>query len=75
MGEFTCERCGLTYPKTRSDEECWKEMYELMPEAIHHETAVICDDCFKEFMEWFKTLTESDKKKMREKYNSERKAH
>lgn len=75
MREFTCESCGLTYPKTRSDEECWKELNEIMPEALHDETAVICDDCWQEFIVWFKKLSDSDKKKMRDQYYSERKSH
>lgn len=71
MSDFTCERCGLSYPKIRSEEECTKEFLENFPElkGQNHEIAVICDDCFKEFMEWFKTLTESDKKRMRDKHN------
>ena len=66
MNKFTCERCGEMYDKTRSDEECWKEFHELMPEATHDEIAIICDDCWLEFMEWFKTLSPAQKKKMRE---------
>lgn len=64
----------MTYPKTRSDEEVIKEFLQLFPEVSHHEIAVICDDCFVEFMEWFKTLTEKDKQKMRDDYTKE-KAH
>ena len=66
MDQYICDRCGETYDKTRSNEDCWKEVDEIMPEAIHDEMAVVCDDCWLEFMEWFKRLTPHQKKKMRE---------
>jgi len=66
MKTYTCEICYETYESDRSDEECWAELYELIPEDIVHDTGVVCDDCYIEFMEWFTALTEEEKKKLRE---------
>ena len=50
---FTCERCGGTWEKVRSDEEALTEAESLWtPETMAHPQAIICDDCFGEFMEW-----------------------
>lgn len=68
MSKYTCEICEESYERERSDEECLKEVAEIMPETIHDEMAIICDDCWIEAMEWYKTLTEAQKKKMREDY-------
>jgi hypothetical protein len=52
---FTCERCGGTFGKTRSDEEAVAEAESLWaPEALADPQAVICDPCFQEFMAWAK---------------------
>jgi len=50
---FTCARCGVTHEKVRSDEEAIAEAESLWtPETMAEPQAVICDDCFQEFMEW-----------------------
>lgn len=50
---FTCEQCGGTFPKIRSDEEAMAEARSLWtPEAMADPQAVICDDCFQEFIAW-----------------------
>ena len=52
---YTCERCGGTFEKIRSDEEAMAEARSLWtPETMADEQCVICDDCFGEFMEWAK---------------------
>jgi len=54
IGEsFTCARCGETHEKVRSDEEAMAEAEALWTaETMAHPQAVICDDCFQEFMAW-----------------------
>ena len=50
---FTCDRCGAMHEKVRSDEEAMAEAESLWtPETMTHPQAVVCDDCFREFMEW-----------------------
>lgn len=66
---YCCSQCGETYEKTRPAEDCWKEVNEIMPEAIHDDMAIVCDDCWQEFMIWFKSLTPEQKKKMRDEHN------
>ena len=54
IGEsYTCERCSGTFKKVRSDEEAMAEADSLWtPETMADEQAVICDDCFREFIAW-----------------------
>lgn len=44
--EFTCQACGGTFGKLRSDAEALREVGR---DALAHPAglAVICDDCFK----------------------------
>ena len=50
FGEFTCDECGGTFPKAWSDEEALAEADGLFGAA--GPLAVICDDCWREFMPW-----------------------
>jgi len=68
MSKYTCANCNETYKKVRSDEECWKEFHETMPEAEHDEIGVLCDDCWRDFMVWFKTLSKEQKQNMRDEF-------
>ena len=56
IGEpYTCACCGSTFTKVRSDEEAMAEAGSLWtPETMADPQAVICDPCFREFMEWAK---------------------
>ena len=60
IGEpYTCERCGGAFEKTRSDEEAIAEARSLWKPGTdadidREEQAIICDPCFREFMEWAK---------------------
>lgn len=74
MSEFTCYKCKITYQK-RNDEE-WnefkaaEEMLALYPETKNHPTYILCDDCNEEFKVWFSTLTDEQKKKMRDDFDN-----
>jgi hypothetical protein len=54
VGEsFTCARCGTVHEKGWSDEEAMAEAEDLWtPETMADPQAIVCDDCFREFMEW-----------------------
>ncbi len=56
IGEpYICGRCGGRFEKVRSDEEAMAEAVSLWtPETMADEQAVVCDSCFREFMEWAK---------------------
>lgn len=56
IGEsYTCDRCGGAFEKARSDEDAMAEANSLWtPETMADEQAVICDDCFQEFIAWAK---------------------
>jgi hypothetical protein len=61
IGEsYICDCCGGTFVKTRSDEEALAEARsEWKPGgegdvSNPEDNAVICDDCFRELMEWAK---------------------
>lgn len=43
---FTCARCGQTFGKTRTDDECREEMESHFGFVPDEDIAIICDDCF-----------------------------
>lgn len=49
--EYTCSVCHETYLKTWTDEDAMKECDENFPEMVGKPVAVVCDDCYQEFME------------------------
>lgn len=72
MSEYTCFKCKQTF--LTGDNEEWnsfkaaEEMLRLYPETKNDPTDVLCDDCNQEFVKWFATLTEEEKRKMRENF-------
>jgi hypothetical protein len=44
---FTCDACGETFPKERSDEEAIAESKLLWPGHDPNELSTVCDDCFR----------------------------
>lgn len=51
---FTCAKCGLKFKGLQSDKEAEAEMKANFGEDTKKEDcAVLCDDCYKEFMKWF----------------------
>ena len=52
--EFTCAHCRGSFTKARSDEEALAECRENFSEAemSAEGLAVLCDDCYNEFMCW-----------------------
>ncbi len=73
MSEFTCYKCQQTYPIRNDDEwnnyKAAEELLTLYPETKNDPTDVLCDDCNEDFKKWFATLTEEQKKKMRDDFN------
>lgn len=73
MSEFTCFKCNKTYKKFNDDSwndlKAAEELLTLYPEAKNAPTAVLCDDCNEKFKKWFATLTEAQKKKMRDDFH------
>jgi len=65
MTEYICALCQETHTCNRSNEDVWKEVNEIMPESIYDEMALVCDDCYIDFMDWFKSLTTEQKEKMK----------
>ena len=49
--EYTCEYCGNTYLKNRSDEEALKESELLWGHLAVSERVVVCEDCYKDAMQ------------------------
>lgn len=70
MSEFTCFNCKLTYKKINDDNwnefKAAKELLELYPECKNDATESLCDDCNELFRKWFLTLTDEEKKIMRD---------
>lgn len=49
---FTCSQCGDTFPKGWSDEGAAAERDELWAGVDPADCVIVCDDCFKEMLEW-----------------------
>jgi hypothetical protein len=52
-GDFTCEVCGNTYTKARSDEEAFAECeanFGVTP--AKSDCGIVCEECYQKFMEW-----------------------
>ncbi len=75
MSEFTCSKCLHTFNKTRDgswdDKKAAEEFLTNHPECKNDPTEILCDDCHILFLEWFATLTEEQKKKMRQDFYKE----
>lgn len=67
---FTCYKCKETYLKRDDDEwndtKAKEEMLLLYPETKSHPVDTLCNDCNEEFKRWFSTLTENQKRQMRQ---------
>ena len=56
MGKtYTCAQCGETFKSEWSDEEAQAEARaNFSPEELA-DTAVVCDDCYKMLMAWYRS--------------------
>ena len=45
---YTCARCGQTFTKARTDDECRAELESFFGFVPEDDIAIICDDCFQE---------------------------
>lgn len=51
--EFRCAKCGETFSKAWSEEEARAEEAALFG-ANDPDAAVLCDDCYRAFLRWFR---------------------
>jgi hypothetical protein len=54
--EFKCTRCGGVFEKGWSDAEAAEEMHRELGGAPRGDArmGVLCDECYREFMKWWK---------------------
>lgn len=53
--QFRCDRCGGVFNRGWSEEESRAEQVTNLPEIPPSDRdAVLCDDCYEVFMEWYK---------------------
>ena len=50
--EYQCDHCKGVFVKGWSDEEAEKESEQWGDELEKQGRAIICDDCYKDFMNW-----------------------
>ena len=53
MNKFQCDNCGKIEKQIGTEEDTIKEMLELWGNIPSEERAIVCDNCFAEFMEWW----------------------
>jgi hypothetical protein len=74
--EFQCSKCFGIFDKisdgTWNDFKAAEELLTNHPESKNDPTDILCDDCYELFKRWFATLTDEDKKRMREEFENER---
>lgn len=51
---YTCAGCGGEFQSDRDLDEATREYTEGPTYIEGAEVDVVCDDCFKEFMDWFR---------------------
>ena len=70
MSEYTCAICHEIYPLKLDSEwnhaKAAEEYLELHPELKNDATEISCDDCFQKYKAWLSTLTDEQKRIMRE---------
>lgn len=49
---YLCSGCGGEFTKMRTDEEALAASREIWGPVAEQDLALLCDDCFKEMMEW-----------------------
>ena len=52
-----------------------EEFLKLYPESKNDPTDILCDDCNEKFKAWFATLTDEQKKKMRDDFEKNKGYH
>lgn len=52
---FICDNCGLKFKKALTDEQAEEQFKKEFPNIKRNKgDALVCDDCYKKFMEWLK---------------------
>ena len=66
IGEaYTCDVCKGQFKKTTSEEEANEESRRLWGiDGNHHDAGIVCDDCFKEFKQWWDILPRAERRRM-----------
>lgn len=61
--DYTCASCKQTYQSVDKEyaEKEYLEWLKENPRMINDQREVVCDDCYKEFNEWYLSLTPMDK--------------
>lgn len=56
--EFKCDHCGGVFEKGWSEEEAREEAKQWSDKEMAGGESEVCDDCYKEFMEWMSSHPE-----------------
>lgn len=54
--EYKCSSCGGVFEKSRPDEEALEESVETFGEMKQENLAIVCDDCYNNFMKQYSTM-------------------
>lgn len=74
MNKYTCAVCYEVYEFVENEKwndlKATQEFLEVHPEYANTNEVleIVCDDCYQQYRAWLDTLSEDEKKKMRETY-------
>lgn len=50
---YTCAQCHNTYNKVQTEEAALLEAQTVFGHIDKDDLAIVCDDCYEEFMKWY----------------------
>lgn len=56
-GSYICEHCKGTFKRIRPDSEALEESKEIWGELKKEDLSVICDECYNDFMKWYRRFS------------------
>lgn len=66
--EYQCSICKNIYERITPEKKALDEFEKNFPEVKNYPKNLVCDDCYNNFMDWFKTKTPAEKEEMRKKF-------
>lgn len=69
MSSFKCFKCQGVFKKGWSEEKAMLEYQQALFQHKEGSKDQLCDDCYREFLIWYESLTPDDHKRIEEESN------